>query len=77
MIVVIGEINLLKHARILSIKENVMSEKATVVCPHCSSTGTYTHGFKTGDGTASFSCHNCHKSFKVHFHKGQPDSVKK
>lgn len=54
-----------------------MSEKAAIVCPHCGSTGTYSHGYKTGGGTASFNCHQCHKSFKVHFEKGKVDTVKK
>jgi len=53
------------------------NNKATVVCPHCGSTGTYQHGHKTGDGSSSFNCNKCHKSFTVHFHQGQVDSVKK
>ena len=54
-----------------------MSDKVTVVCPHCGSTGSYPKSFQTGDGSSGQSCKNCHKSFRIHYHGGQVDEVKK
>ena len=43
--------------------------KKTIVCPHCSSTGT--HNFLGTIGSQSATCKACNKTFKVTFDKNQ------
>jgi transposase-like protein len=50
---------------------------ATVVCPHCGSTGTHNHGIGTGSGTAHGQCKQCHKTFKIIIRKGQVHEVRR
>ena len=49
----------------------------TVTCPHCSSTGTYTHGLGNASGGTRPQCKGCHKTFQVSIHLGQVREVKK
>jgi len=49
----------------------------TVVCPHCGSTGTYTHGFPTGSGSTRPLCETCHKMFTIEIRNGQVYEVKR
>jgi transposase-like protein len=49
----------------------------TVVCPHCGSTGTYSHGLGSASGGTRPQCRSCHKTFQVTLHLGQVHSVKK
>ena len=51
--------------------------EATVVCPHCGSTGTYHHSLATGSGSFRPQCRACHKSFKVEIRSGRIDRVTK
>lgn len=54
-----------------------MADKVTVVCPHCGSSGTYHESFKSGDGSSSQQWRHCKKSFRIHYHNGEVDEVKK
>ncbi len=50
--------------------------QVTVVCPHCSSTGTFNHGLGSATGSFSAQCKHCHKSFRVYLRQGQLYEVK-
>ena len=50
--------------------------QATVVCPHCGSTGTCSHGFNTGSGSSGATCRDCHKTFRIYVQNGQVVAVK-
>lgn len=54
-----------------------MSGKATVACPYCGDTGTYSHGIKRGDGSTYVYCKKCKKRFKLIIRKGAVHEVKK
>lgn len=49
----------------------------TVVCPHCGTTGTYTHGFSSASGSSPQQCKSCHKKFTVDIRNGQVHQVRK
>jgi len=48
-----------------------------VVCPHCGSTGTYTHYHGQGSGTTQKQCLACRKSFTIEIRNGQVRGVRK
>jgi hypothetical protein len=58
-------------------RKETMMPQATVVCPHCGSTGTYNHGHSTGNGSTGVQCRACHKTFRIYVKNGQVDQVKK
>jgi len=61
----------------LNDKKEIDMPQMTVVCPHCGSTGTYTHGFASGSGSTRAQCKSCHKSFTVEIRNGQVHQVRK
>jgi transposase-like protein len=52
-----------------------MSQKVTVVCPHCGSTGTHQVGVSNGSSGAQ--CNQCHKIFRIYMSGGAVNAVKK
>lgn len=54
-----------------------MTQRVTVACPNCSSTGTYVVGFVTGSGSTPASCRSCHKTFRIYMRRGELYEVKK
>ena len=50
--------------------------QVTVVCLHCSSTGTFTHGLGSATGSFTAQCKCCHKSFRVYLRQGEVYEVK-
>jgi len=63
------------RARLNNGKDRNMPQM-TVVCPHCGSTGSYTHGFVNGPGTSFQQCKSCRKRFTVEIRNGQVYQVK-
>ena len=54
------------------------TQKITLVCPHCASTGSYDwHHTPSSSGTDYIHCKSCKKRFTVHYKNGHPDKVSK
>jgi len=53
------------------------SKKATIVCPHCGTTYTITHGFETSSGGTSAQCPKCHKTCHIKIERGDVGMVTK
>lgn len=65
------------YRKLIAKKGTDMSDKVTIVCPTCGSTGTHHQSFKTGDGAQMAQCSSCHKGIRIEYHKGQVVKVVK